>query len=142
MPDQGLRCHLRVTQVSCCRGPWWHGCCALRLLGLRVGGRTCLKLPEPSPSLPPPFSTPVQKFSPRHEPQFGFLVGEGTRTDINSVTSAYPYPQERPPLSPRATLASCSHGNRPQHRAQSWRRAAAPKSSLGLTQLGLGAQGG
>lgn len=72
------------------------------------------------------------KSSSQHDPWFGFLVGEGTRTDINPVTSAYPRPQAHPSGSPgvSTSLASCSHGNRPQRGAQSWRRAA-PESSLG-----------
>lgn len=67
---------------------------ALRLLGRRDGRRACLQPPAPRQG----WAFLDTTLSPACcVPQFCFLVGEGTLTDINSVKSAHPCPQERSP---------------------------------------------
>lgn len=76
----------------------------LRPLGLRDGGRACMKPPEPWPSLQPGLGFPVQNSLPVRP--LGLPVGEGTGTDIHSLKSALWSPRASSATVPMATTAS------------------------------------
>lgn len=141
MPDQGLKCHLRVTQVSCCRGPRWHGCRAFPLLGLRVGGRPVRSHPSHLPASPHRLALLYKILSPARGPIW--LPGGGGDTHRHQFSHVcLPLSPGAPTPVPRSSLGQLFPWQPPSARSTELEESCSPQIITGAHPVRTRSPGG